>query len=75
MNVKLRRSSQCSQVYVLVIQFGMYLQGVQTRYLCTKKPAYKAIKNALLCHKNGICTFMKCRHLTLSKKINLTWPP
>jgi hypothetical protein len=23
-----------------------------------------AIKNALLSHKNGICTFMRCRHLT-----------
>ena len=25
---------------------------------------YKAIKNALLSHKNGICTFMRCGNLS-----------
>ena len=31
---------------------------------CMKTNAYQAIKNALLSHKNSICTFMRCGHLT-----------
>ena len=40
---------------------GGCLRNVDTgcsNLICTKKPAYKAIKNALLSHKNGICTFI-----------------
>ena len=32
--------------------------------ICAKKTHFLAIKNALLSHKNGICTFMRCGHLT-----------
>ena len=37
--------------------------------ICTKKNAYQAIKNALLSHKNRICTFMRCRNLTYDPRI------
>ena len=32
--------------------------------ICAKKTHFLAIKNVLLSHKNGICTFMRCGHLT-----------
>ena len=32
--------------------------------ICAKKTHFLSMKNALLCHKNGICTFMRCGHLT-----------
>ena len=32
--------------------------------ICLKTNTYQAIKNALLSHKNGICTFMRCGILT-----------
>ena len=32
--------------------------------ICAKKTPLLAIKNALLSHKNNICTFMWCGHLT-----------
>ena len=32
--------------------------------ICAKVNTYKAIKNALLGHKNGICTLLRCGHLT-----------
>ena len=32
--------------------------------ICPPKNAYYAIKNALLSHKDGICTFMRCGILT-----------
>ena len=32
--------------------------------ICYTLNAYLAIKNALLSNKNGICTFMRCGHLT-----------
>ena len=32
--------------------------------ICAKKTHFLAIKNALLSHKNSICTFMRCGHLT-----------
>ena len=32
--------------------------------ICAKKTPLLAIKNGLLSHKNDICTFMRCGHLT-----------
>ena len=32
--------------------------------ICYTLNAYSAIKNALLSNKNGICTFLRCGHLT-----------
>ena len=32
--------------------------------ICAKKTPLLPIKNALLSHKNDICTFMRCGHLT-----------